>query len=177
MDIPCLIGDVFGCAYGGWFSDKFVNQMTRRNGGIQEAEFRLWLLLPASLFFRSACFCLELGARMSGLGRSRTLDWPSLGWLGECGSSEYWLSGRLLPKYGFGGNGGCGCDQQYHWDDLHLLGGSMGPTKWASRYVDSYRSFVIYLYGDYVADGGVWKTCRKLTAEMYYRFLTLRDGL
>jgi MFS family permease len=38
MNLPCLIGAILGCAYGGWFSDKFVRWMTRRNGGIQEAE-------------------------------------------------------------------------------------------------------------------------------------------
>ena len=51
MNVPCLIGAVLGCAYGGWFSDQFVRWVTKRNGGIQEAEFRLWLLLPATIFF------------------------------------------------------------------------------------------------------------------------------
>jgi len=42
MNLPCLIGAVMGCIYGGYLSDMFVIWMAKRNGGIREAEYRLW---------------------------------------------------------------------------------------------------------------------------------------
>lgn len=44
MNIPCLIGAVFGCYFAGVLSDKFSLWMARRNNGIQEAESRLYFL-------------------------------------------------------------------------------------------------------------------------------------
>lgn len=50
MNVPCLIGAVIGCVYAGVVSDWFALWMAKRNGGIQEAEFRLYfLIVPAIL--------------------------------------------------------------------------------------------------------------------------------
>ncbi|WPK23897.1 hypothetical protein PUMCH_001147 [Australozyma saopauloensis] len=50
MNIPCLIGALIGCIYAGTVSDWFTIWMAKRNGGIQEAEFRLYfLIIPAVL--------------------------------------------------------------------------------------------------------------------------------
>ena len=46
MNLPCLIGAILGCAYGGWYSDRFVRWMTRRNGGV---SFRCLFLLDRIL--------------------------------------------------------------------------------------------------------------------------------
>ncbi|KAK6346660.1 hypothetical protein TWF696_006779 [Orbilia brochopaga] len=43
MNIPCLIGAIIGCLYSGPFSDRFVLWMAKRNKGVKEAEFRLYL--------------------------------------------------------------------------------------------------------------------------------------
>lgn len=79
MNVPCLIGAVLGCAYGGWFSDPFVRWMTRRNGGIQEAEMRLWLLIPATFLF-------PLGMLLFGVASAEGWSWPvpyvALGFIG-----------------------------------------------------------------------------------------------
>lgn len=50
MNIPCLIGAVIGCVYAGIISDYFTIWMAKRNGGVQEAEYRLYfLIIPAIL--------------------------------------------------------------------------------------------------------------------------------
>lgn len=50
MNVPCLIGAVIGCIYAGIMSDWFMIWMAKRNGGVQEAEYRLYfLILPAIL--------------------------------------------------------------------------------------------------------------------------------
>nr|UJH94630.1 ST.25 [Starmerella bombicola] len=61
MNIPCLIGAVLGCLYGAYFSDWFVMWCARRNGGIREAETRLWCLLPAGLISPAGMFLLGVG--------------------------------------------------------------------------------------------------------------------
>lgn len=44
---PC-VGTVFGTLYGGYFADKMIVWLARRNGGVFEAEMRLYLYpLPA----------------------------------------------------------------------------------------------------------------------------------
>lgn len=129
MDMPCLIGAVLGCAYGGWFSDPFVRWMTRRNGGIQEAEMRLWLLLPTIALFPT-------GMLLFGAATQYGWPWPApyvalgfigFGW-GNAGDgmcymfsnfdlngladllsyhSCHGISRRLLPKHDSRGNGRC----------------------------------------------------------------------
>ncbi|KAL3418544.1 major facilitator superfamily transporter [Phlyctema vagabunda] len=50
MNVPCLIGAVIGCFWGGYLSDRFVLWMAKRNNGIREAEHRLWMMLPCAIF-------------------------------------------------------------------------------------------------------------------------------
>ncbi|KAK5467613.1 Major facilitator superfamily transporter [Exophiala xenobiotica] len=79
MNIPCLIGAVIGCFYGGWCSDKFVIWMAKRNGGIFEAEHRLWLLFPTACIF-------PVGLWIFGIGTAYGWSWPApyvgLGFIG-----------------------------------------------------------------------------------------------
>ncbi|PTB71728.1 MFS general substrate transporter [Trichoderma longibrachiatum ATCC 18648] len=79
MNIPCLIGSVLGCFYGGYFSDLFVLWASRRNRGIQEAEFRLYLMFLCVLIFPT-------GMWLFGIGSAKGLDWPvpyvGLGFIG-----------------------------------------------------------------------------------------------
>ena len=45
MNVPCLIGAVIGCFYGGYLSDKFVLWRAKRRGGESaRPEDRLWLM-------------------------------------------------------------------------------------------------------------------------------------
>ncbi|KAH6884214.1 major facilitator superfamily domain-containing protein [Thelonectria olida] len=79
MNLPCLIGSVIGCYYGGWCSDKFQLWMTRRNKGIMEAEFRLYLMFLCVLVFPA-------GMLLFGIGSAKGWSWPvpyvGLGFIG-----------------------------------------------------------------------------------------------
>jgi MFS family permease len=79
MNIPCLIGAVIGCFYGGWVSDKFVFWMTKRNGGVMEAEMRLWLMFPCALIFSAGMFIFGIG---SNDGWSWPAPYVALGFIG-----------------------------------------------------------------------------------------------
>ncbi|TFA97841.1 hypothetical protein CCMA1212_010385 [Trichoderma ghanense] len=79
MNIPCLIGSIIGCFYGGYLSDLFVLWASRRNRGIQEAEFRLYLMFLCVLIFPT-------GMWLFGIGSAKGWDWPvpyvGLGFIG-----------------------------------------------------------------------------------------------
>jgi MFS family permease len=79
MSIPCLIGAVIGCFYGGWGSDKFVLWMAKRNGGVSEAEHRLWLMFLTVAIFPA-------GLLIFGIGSNDGWAWPApyvgLGFIG-----------------------------------------------------------------------------------------------
>jgi len=79
MNIPCLIGSIIGCFYGGWCSDKFQIYMTKRNKGVMEAEYRLWLMALCVAIFPA-------GMWLFGIGSARGWNWPvpyvGLGFIG-----------------------------------------------------------------------------------------------
>lgn len=79
MNLPCLIGSVVGCFYGGYCSDKFLLWMSRRNKGVMEAEFRLYLMLLCVIVFPA-------GMLLFGIGSGEGWDWPvpylGLGFIG-----------------------------------------------------------------------------------------------
>jgi MFS family permease len=79
MNVPCIIGSFIGCMYGGYFSDLFVRWMAKRNGGIAEAEHRLWLMFPAALISPA-------GLILFGVGTNNGWSWPApyvgLGFIG-----------------------------------------------------------------------------------------------
>lgn len=79
MNLPCLIGSVIGCFYGGYCSDKFQLWMSRRNKGIMEAEFRLYLMFLCVAIFPT-------GMWLFGIGSSKGWSWPvpyvGLGFIG-----------------------------------------------------------------------------------------------
>ncbi|KAK7430719.1 Major facilitator superfamily transporter [Neonectria magnoliae] len=79
MNLPCLIGSVIGCFYGGYCSDVFSLWMTRRNKGIMEAEFRLYLMFLCVAIFPA-------GMLLFGIGSAKEWDWPvpylGLGFIG-----------------------------------------------------------------------------------------------
>ncbi|KAL0936864.1 putative ion transporter [Colletotrichum truncatum] len=79
MNLPTLIGSLIGCAYGGYGSDKFMQWMIKRNKGVMEAEFRLYLMALCTLVFPT-------GMWLFGIGSARGWDWPvpyvGLGFIG-----------------------------------------------------------------------------------------------
>ncbi|KAI0476574.1 serine/threonine kinase 16 [Xylariaceae sp. FL0804] len=79
MNIPSLIGSIIGCFYGGYCSDRFMIFMTRRNRGIMESEFRLYLMFLCVIIF-------PVGMLLFGIGSAKGWDWPvpyvGLGFIG-----------------------------------------------------------------------------------------------
>jgi MFS family permease len=68
MNVPCLIGAVIGCFYGGYLSDKFVLWMAKRRGGIREAEDRLWLMYLCAILSPA-------GMLVFGIGTAQYWSW------------------------------------------------------------------------------------------------------
>ncbi|KAF3925357.1 hypothetical protein ABW20_dc0109876 [Dactylellina cionopaga] len=79
MNVPCLIGAIIGCLYAGPLSDYFVLWMAKKNNGVKEAEYRLYLGL-ANLIIS------PVGLLVFGIGSARGWDWPrpyvGLGFIG-----------------------------------------------------------------------------------------------
>jgi predicted small integral membrane protein len=69
MNVPNLIGALIGCYYSGYISEYFVLWMTRRNGGVREAEFRLYTMLIPGLIS-------PVGMILFGMGTQRGWNWP-----------------------------------------------------------------------------------------------------
>lgn len=92
MNIPTLIGSLIGCAYGGYGSDKFMQWMIKRNKGVMEAEFRLYLMGLCTIVFPT-------GMWLFGIGSARGWDWPlpyvGLGFIGF----GYGCAGDLSLSY------------------------------------------------------------------------------
>ncbi|KAH6710654.1 serine/threonine kinase 16 [Leptodontidium sp. 2 PMI_412] len=70
MNVPCLIGAVIGCFWGGYLSDRFVFWMAKRRNGIREAEDRLWMMFPCAI-------CSPAGMLVFGLGTAYGWNWPA----------------------------------------------------------------------------------------------------
>jgi MFS family permease len=177
MNIPCLIGAVIGCFYGGWFSDKFVMWMTKRNGGVMEAEMRLWLLFLAAAIFPT-------GIWIFGVGTNHGWAWPApyvgLGFIGF----GWGCAGDLSMAY-----------LMDAYPDM-VLEGMVGVAV-INNTIGCIFSFVASRWiaasgvqNTFVAIGVlsfvfmmttvpmiIWgKKCRRWTRLRYQRFLELRDG-
>jgi MFS family permease len=70
MNVPCLIGAVIGCFYGGYLSDRFVIWRAKRRGGLREAEDRLWLMYLCAILSPA-------GMLIFGIGSANFWSWPA----------------------------------------------------------------------------------------------------
>lgn len=71
LNIPTLIGATIGCVYGGWYSDVWVQWVSKRyRNGFTEAEDRLWLLLPSALISPA-------GLMLFGISSGNGVGWPT----------------------------------------------------------------------------------------------------
>ncbi|RSL46402.1 hypothetical protein CEP54_013872 [Fusarium duplospermum] len=177
MNIPCLIGSIIGCFYGGYCSDKFILWMAKRNKGIMEAEFRLYLMVLCVVIF-------PLGMWLFGIGSAKGWDWPvpyvALGFIGF----GYGCAGDLSITY-----------LADSYPDM-VLEGMVGVavinnsiatifTFVCSYWIDTglqdcfielgVLSFVILMLSLPMA---VWgKQSRRWTLGRYITFLRIRDGM
>ncbi|OAQ58315.1 major facilitator superfamily transporter [Pochonia chlamydosporia 170] len=69
MCVPCLIGLVLGIIYAIFFGSFFIRWRAKRNEGVFEAEYILWLILPNSLIGSA-------GLLLFGIGTERQWSWP-----------------------------------------------------------------------------------------------------
>ncbi|KAF3763877.1 MFS general substrate transporter [Cryphonectria parasitica EP155] len=92
MNIPTVIGSVIGCFLAGWGSDWFTLWITRRKGGIMEAESRLWLMILPTIFFPTGMFLFGIG---SGEGWAWPAPYVGLGFIGF----GYGCAGDLSMAY------------------------------------------------------------------------------
>lgn len=79
MNVATLIGAVVGCFMAGVLSDKQVLWMAKRNNGVMEPEYRLWLLFITLIIS-------PVGLIMFGVGADKTWPWQliyvGLGFIG-----------------------------------------------------------------------------------------------
>ena len=177
MNVPTLIGACIGCIYGGWFSDLFVAWMAKRNGGIFEAEQRLWLMFPVALIGPA-------GLMLFGIGSDLGWDWHKtyigLGFIGfGWGCAGDLSMAYLMDAYpemvleGMVGvsviNNTIGCVFTFsagYWLDAQTLSQvyiALGVLSFAFLMT---TAPMIY-----------WgKACRKMTRKRYENFLQMRDG-
>ncbi len=178
MNVPCLIGAIIGCIYGGSFSDYFVLQIAKKRNGIMEAEDRLWLMLLAGIISPTGMF-------LFGIGSAKGMSWP-------------------MPYVGLGLIGfGWGCagdlSMSYLMDAYPemVLEGMVGVAVINNSlaciftFVCSYWLESAGTQNSYIAIGVLdfffimltipmimyGKKCRLWTKDYYNNFVQLRDGL
>lgn len=71
INIPGLIGNIFGAFAGGWLVDKYSDWRSKKNGGVFQPETRLTLLIIPALIVPAGCLVF-------GYGVQQTLNWTSL---------------------------------------------------------------------------------------------------
>lgn len=69
MFVPTLIGALVGFIYSFWAVKWFVKRMAHRNGGVMEAEVRLWCLIPGIM-------SSTVGLIVLGVGTEQMWAWP-----------------------------------------------------------------------------------------------------
>ncbi|EMC97788.1 hypothetical protein BAUCODRAFT_31791 [Baudoinia panamericana UAMH 10762] len=71
INIPGLLGNLFGAWVGGWVVDRYSDWRSKKNGGVFQPETRLHLLwIPAII--------VPAGLLAFGYGVAKTLHWTSL---------------------------------------------------------------------------------------------------
>jgi MFS family permease len=178
MNVPTLIGAIIGCFYGGYLSDYFVDWMAKRNNGVREAEHRLWLMFLTAIIS-------PLGMFLFGIGTAQEWSWPvpyvGLGFIGFGWGCAGDLSMSYLvdayPQMVLEGMVG-----------VSVINNTLGMifSLACNPWIDS-----LGVQNSYIAVGVVnfvvmmltapmiiyGKKCRKLTKNMYYRFIEQRDGM
>lgn len=178
MNIPTLIGAVLGCLVAGWGSDWFTVWITRRKGGVMEAESRLWLMIIPTVIFPTGMFLFGIG---SGRGWSWPAPYVGLGFIG----------------FGYGCAGDLSMAYLVDAYPEMVLEGMVGVAV-INNTIGMIFSFITSPWMDasgvlytFVAAGVLafaalalslpmawWgKACRRWTRENYRRFVADRDGL
>ncbi|KAI5305382.1 hypothetical protein KEM56_004585 [Ascosphaera pollenicola] len=178
MNLPCVIGSILGCIYGGYFSDEFVLWMARRNNGVTEAEHRLWMMLPLAILN-------PLGMLLFGIGTGQGWAWPAP------------YVGLGLIGFGWGCTGDLSMAYLMDAYPEMVLEGMVGVsvinnsiacifTFTASYWLDAagaQNTFIVIAAIDFVfvmstVPMMIWgKACRRWTTERYNNFVKDRSSL
>jgi MFS family permease len=178
MNVPCLIGAILGCLYGGYLSDIFMVWMAKRNGGIREAEHRLWLLYPLAIIS-------PLGMLLFGIGTGQAWSWPGP------------YVGLGLIGFGWGCTGDLSMAYLMDAYPEMVLEGMVGVsvinnsiacilTFTAGMWLDEQgvqNTFIVIAALDFVfvmstVPMMIWgKKCRQWTKARYLDFVRIRDSL
>jgi MFS family permease len=178
MNVPCIIGAVIGCFWGGYISDLFVVWKARRRGGIREAEDRLWIMFPVALFS-------PLGMLLFGIGSNDGWSWPvpyvglafiGFGW-GCAGDLSMAYLMDAYPEMVLEGmvgvsvvNNTLGCIFTFTASDWLAASGNQN-TFIAIAVLDFF--FVML-----TVPMMIWgKSCRQWTKQRYLNFVRTRDSL
>ncbi|KAF7554054.1 hypothetical protein G7Z17_g3151 [Cylindrodendrum hubeiense] len=180
MNIPTLIGAIIGCFYGGWFSDKFVEWMARRRGGISEAEDRLWLMYPAAIINPAGLILFGVGSGKGWLfprlwGAYVGLGFIGFGW-GCAGDIGLSYLADCYPDMILEGMVGVAVINNSIALIFTFCTGIWMETQTLSQVFIAIGvlSFVFFMV---TAPMQYWgKTARRKTAAMYTKFVESRDG-
>lgn len=178
MNVPCLIGAVLGCIYGGWLNDKFVIWLASKHGGRREAEDRLWFMIPTA-------FVSFVGMLLMGIGTAHGWSWPvpyvGLGFLGFgfgcCGDLSMTFASEAYPDATIEGmacialiNNSMACLFTFIVDDW-LEASGVQDAMIACAVLDL---FFILLCIPMMIWG---KTFRRWTRGMYLDYIKVRDSI
>lgn len=92
INIAPFIGMILGCVFGGWFNDKTIIWLSKRNNGVFEPEFRLYNLLLAN-------FSMTVGILLFGIPVAHGVHWmaPTVGF--ACIAFGFGSSGAIVVTY------------------------------------------------------------------------------
>ncbi|KAK6201703.1 transport protein [Scheffersomyces amazonensis] len=178
MNIPTLIGSVIGCFFAGKLSDYFSIWMAKRNGGIQEAEFRLWFLfVPA--------FIAPVGLVLFAVGTDQDWHWPptyvGLGFIGF----GFGCSGDVAMSYLMDSYPEMVIEMMCGVSVINNMIGcifTFACSPWLAAMGNTHTFIILAVIQFLIMIGAApmiyyGKRIRLWTKDWYLEFLQLRDGL
>jgi MFS family permease len=169
--ISPLIGSLLGALWGGWVGDKVAIYLARRNGGVREAEHRLWVLILSAIIGAS-------GFILWGVGAANEVHWsgPVVG----CGMVEFAIVVGASVSLAYG----IDCFKEIAGESIILIivirntigfGFSYGITPWlaADGYTKTFVAVAMLSLGTtltFLLMVFFGKSLRKMSAKKYWEY-------
>jgi hypothetical protein len=167
--IAPLIGSLLGAVWGGLVGDKVALYLARRNGGIREAEHRLWVLIVSGIVGAA-------GFILWGVGAAHEIHWsgPVIG----CGMVEFAIVVGASVSLAYGVD----CFKEISGESIILIivirntigfGFSYGITPWirADGYTKTFVAVAMLSLGTtftFLVMIFFGKSLRKMSAKKYW---------
>lgn len=74
LAIPALIGTILGGIYGGIMSDWAIIYLSKRNNGVYEPEFRLYMCIPPAFISPPGVYLYGIGSSSVSMFPLRLID-------------------------------------------------------------------------------------------------------